>query len=104
MKIIDDSTTTQVKQVFAFPAVTCSIALPVADLRQIVLHPDTLAQGGASFTGPLSHAQFLKKLLLRVEIDAPPALTPCAARPLRAGGASLGGDVQLRQQAPGLYV
>jgi hypothetical protein len=78
MKIMHNSTSAQVKQVFAFADVSRSISLPVAHVRESVLDTDAFSQCCSPFARTLSHAQFLQELLFGVEFDAPTTFAPCA--------------------------
>jgi hypothetical protein len=84
LAIIHYSTTAQIKQVFAFPAVPRPLTWPVPDVRPVVFDANLLAQCGSPFTRALSHTPFLQPFLLGVELDVAPALAPRAARPPRA--------------------
>src|SRR5262245_9296927 len=83
MQIVHHCTTSQVEQVLALSAVPGAIALPMPNMRQIVLDSDSFAQCGASFTRPLTNAQFLQQLLVGVQLDAAVTLTACTTRSLR---------------------
>ena len=69
MQIVHHGTTSQVKQVLALSAVTGAVALPVPDVRQVVLDSDAFTQSGAPFTCALADTQFLQQLLIGVRLD-----------------------------------
>src|SRR5881396_832768 len=93
MQIVHHRTTSQVEQVLARPTVTGAVALPVPDVRQVVLDSDTFAQSGAPFMAALTNAQFLQQLLFGVHTDAASAFAPRAARPLRTYRTGLGREM-----------
>src|SRR5262249_30347643 len=93
MQIVHHSTAPQVKQVLALSTVTSAGTLPVTDVREVVLDPNALTQGGAPFARALTDTKFLQQLLIGVQADAASALAAGAARSLRARRASLCGEM-----------
>src|SRR6266511_4082237 len=83
MQIVHHRTSSQIKQVLALSAVPGTVALPMPDVRQIVLDSGSFTQRGASFTRALTNPQFLQQLLVSVQLDATPTLAACTTRSLR---------------------
>src|SRR6266511_1600859 len=82
MQIVHHRTSSQIKQVLALSAVPGTVALPMPDVRQIVLDSGSFTQRGASFTRALTNPQFLQQLLVSVQLDATPTLAACTTRSL----------------------
>src|SRR5262249_55696939 len=77
MQIVHHRTSSQIKQVLALSAVPGTVALPMPDVRQIVLDSGSFTQRSASFTRALTNAQFLQQLLVRMQLDAPATRAAC---------------------------
>jgi hypothetical protein len=93
MRVVDDRAAAQVEEVLAPPPVAGTRALPVAHVRQGMLHLHPLAQPRAAGRGLLALAQLDQQALVGMHGDAAPARAGGAARTEWAGGADGGGEV-----------
>ena len=80
MQVLDDGTPPEVEEVLALAGIASAIALPMADVRQIVFDGHALAQLGPAGRGQLTLTQFLEQTLIGMDRDAASACAVSADR------------------------
>jgi hypothetical protein len=89
VEVVDEGAATEVEGVHAGAAIACATPLPAADLSEVVLDGDALAQFGAAVWGRRALAQFGEQALVGVDGDAAAVGAGGAAVAERAGDAGL---------------
>jgi hypothetical protein len=101
VEVVDHGAAAQVEQVLALTKVAGTIALPVADVGQGVLDRDPLAELGPPQGGELAGAELSQQVLVGVDLDAAASGAGGAPGLEWAGGAGLGGELDLAADPAG---
>ena len=93
MQVIDDTGPPQVEEVLALAAVARPVALPGADVRQVMFHLHALAQRGAARRCLLALPQLSQEVFVGVDAHAAPVWAVGTLRAQGANGTGLGGEL-----------